>query len=267
MKGKRISLLGAIAGDIIGSVYEFFGARDVEYQLFCEGSHITDDTVMTIAVADWILHPETDLVTYLQSYGRWNIDAGYGSMFIKWLLSENPAPYNSKGNGSAMRCSAAGLAANNIDEAMQLAKQSALPTHNHPEGIKGAQATAVAIFLAKQQCSRKEIKEELMKRFGYNLERTYVDVYNEPYCFHVLCEDTVPEAIISFLSSKGYEDAVWNSMLINIDCDTSAAITGAIAGAYYGIPQDIYDEAMKYLPEKMREVVIEFDKKFCSNSY
>jgi ADP-ribosylglycohydrolase len=170
-------------------------------------------------------------------------------------MRKNPQPYNSCGNGSAMRVSAVGCVANSFEEALQLAKESAMPTHNHPEGVKGAQATAAAIYLARQGKTKDEIKAKLKELFDYNLDRTYADVCQDVYEFHVLCQTTVPEALICFFESENYEECIRMAMLTNKDTDTAACIAGSVAAAYYGIPEEIKTRLMDFIPEEFVNIV------------
>ena len=246
---KNDAIYGAIAGDVIGSAYEFKGARFEPIQLFKRCCQFTDDTVLTVAVTDWLTKGDCCLRDKLIQYARNYFNAGYGSHFAKWVMSKDPKPYNSCGNGSAMRVSAVGCIANSLEEALRLAKESAMPTHNHPEGVKGAQATAVAVFLARQGKTKEEIKAKLKKLFDYNLDRTYAEVCQDVYEFHVLCQTTVPEALICFFESENYEDCIRMAMLTNKDTDTAACIAGAVAAAYYGMPEDIKTRLMDFIPE------------------
>ena len=254
------AIIGAIGGDIIGSAYEFKGARYEEIQLFKEGCTYTDDTVLTMAVADWALHREKSAKEYLLEYARDYHDAGYGPMFCRWMYSHDPQPYNSCGNGSAMRVSAVGCVAKNFDEARRLAKESAIPTHNHPEGVKGAQAIAAAVFMARNNFTKSYMKSILKHEFDYDLGRRYQDIYNAPYTFNVICQTTVPEALISFFESKSYEDCIRKAMLTNMDTDTAAAVAGAVAGAYYGIDDKLREKVLSYLPDEFKCLIAEYDK-------
>ena len=252
---KNDAIYGAIAGDVIGSAYEFKGARFEPIQLFKRCCQFTDDTVLTVAVTDWLTKGDCCLRDKLIQYARNYFNAGYGSHFAKWVMSKDPKPYNSCGNGSAMRVSAVGCIANSLEEALRLAKESAMPTHNHPEGVKGAQATAVAVFLARQGKTKEEIKAKLKKLFDYNLDRTYAEVCQDVYEFHVLCQTTVPEALICFFESENYEDCIRMAMLTNKDTDTAACIAGAVAAAYYGMPEDIKTRLMDFTPEGFVNIV------------
>ena len=260
MKKTRVdAIIGAIAGDIIGSAYEFKGVEPENFKLFDQHCSFTDDTVLTIAVADWLSTQGSQLQDFLIHYARKYYNAGYGSQFSRWCMIKNPRPYNSCGNGSAMRVSAVGCLANSIDEAMRLAKESALPTHNHPEGIKGAQAIAVAIVLAKQGNTKEDMKNILQNLFGYDLNRSYLDIYHGDYSFNVICQTTVPEALISFFESDSYEDCIMKAMLTNKDTDTAGAVAGAVAGAFYGIPDMIREKAYSYIPNEFVEVISKFE--------
>jgi ADP-ribosylglycohydrolase len=253
-------MLGAIAGDMIGSIYE--GSRNKvktpHFQpLFGHYAHFTDDTVLTVALADSILSG-ADYVDKLKEYFRHYPHAGYGGTFYRWALSLSRAPYNSWGNGSAMRVSPVGFAHNTLDEVLAQAKRSAEVTHNHPEGIKGAQATAAAIFLARQRTSKDDIREYLQATFGYNLART-LDEIRPDYCFDVSCQGSVPEAIIAFLESESYEDAVRKAVSLGGDTDTQACITGGIAQAFYGgVPDEIREEVYDRLDCRLARVVETF---------
>lgn len=252
---KNDAIYGAIAGDVIGSSYEFKGARIEPIEFFKYDCRFTDDTVLTLAVADWLTEQNSDvqekLLTWAQRYPR----IGFGPSFAHWIVSEKHNPYNSCGNGSAMRASAIGCYATNESEVLELSKISALPTHNHPEGVKGAQAVALAIFLARQGVTKEEIRTKIATKFNYNLNRTFEDLYSEKYEFHVLCQNTVPEALICFLDSNGYEDCIIKAMLTNKDTDTAACIAGSIAAAYYGIPEKIKNQLNDYLPQRFKDVI------------
>lgn len=253
-------LCGAIAGDIIGSIYEFRPFKTTEFPLFLDYTSYTDDTVMTVANADWLLTGDS-LLGIMQDYGN-RYPAGYGGMFWSWLRSENPEPYNSWGNGSAMRVSPVGWAFDTLEETLEAAKQSAAITHNHPEGIKGAQATAACIYLARTGKSKEEIKEYVEATFGYNLSRT-CDEIRPVYQFDGSCQGTVPESIIAFLESTDYESAIRLTVSLGGDADTMGAITGGIAEAFYGgVPEHIKAEVVKRLPDEFFHVMSEFYKRF-----
>ena len=250
-------MLGAIVGDIVGSIYEFNNHRSKDFPLFGEDCKFTDDTVLTIAVADCLMN-NGNYTEYIKNYARKYTGRGYGGRFRQWISSESMEPYNSWGNGSAMRVSAVGFAYNDLEAVMNEAKRSAEVTHNHPEGIKGAQATAVAIFMARKGHSKEQIKAAIAQSFDYDLNRT-VDEIRPTYVFNESCQETVPEAIIAFLESKDFEDAIRNAISLGGDSDTLACITGGIAEAFYGgVPTDIAKKALSYLDFNMREVVEKF---------
>ena len=258
-------LMGAVLGDIAGSIYEFNPRKSTDIDLQDDEMDYTDDTIMTIAVADWILndkkHTKKGLVTRMQEWGRKypNPMGAYGGMFSQWLTSNNPKPYNSWGNGAAMRVAAVGFAFSTLEEALEVAKKSAEVTHNHPEGIKGAQATAAAIFMARTGCSKEDIRRYISENFGYDLNRTCDDI-RPNYSFDGSCQGTVPESIIAFLDSKDYEDALRLCISLGGDADTMGAITGAIAGAYYGtMPYAFHEFGMAKLPDDIKDVLSKFD--------
>ncbi len=256
-------MLGAIIGDIVGSIYEFNNHRSKDFPLFGDGCEYTDDTVLTVAIADCIMG-DGDYGQYIKEYARENptVKGGYGGRFASWVKSENMEPYNSWGNGSAMRVSPIGFAFNTLPSVLAESKKSAEVTHNHPEGIKGAQATAVAIFMARKGKSKEQIKAAIAKSFGYDLDRT-LDEIRPIYKFNESCQETVPEAIIAFLESTDFEDAIRNAVSLGGDTDTLTCITGGIAEAFYGgVPKDITEKALGYLPPLMREVVEEFRERY-----
>jgi len=257
-------LISAILGDIAGSIFEFNPHKSVDVNLHDNRMDFTDDTIMTIAVADWILNDKKltkiGLVRKMQEWGRKypNPMGAYGGMFSLWLNSDNPKPYNSWGNGAAMRVSAVGFAFNTMEETLNIAKMSAEVTHNHPEGIKGAQATAAAIFMARTGSTKEDIRKYISENFDYDLNRT-CDEIRPTYGFDGSCQGTVPESIIAFLDSKDYEDALKLCISLGGDADTMGAITGAIAGAYYHrIPASAYEFGMGKLPADIRNVVTKF---------
>ncbi len=261
MTEKRITtpLLGAVIGDIIGSVFEWDNIKTKDFNLFCENSDFTDDTVMSIAVADSLLN-QKDYTLTMQDYGRRYPNRGYGGRFIGWINSANPQAYNSWGNGSAMRVSAVGCFYNSLAETLAEAEKSALPSHNHPEGIKGAQATAAAIFLARTGKNKEEIKTIIEDRFNYDLSRSIEEI-RPVYSFNESCQGTVPESIIAFLESKDFEDAIRIAISIGGDSDTVACITGGIALAYYGdYPLEIEKLAWKLLPKEFQEIIKRFNE-------
>jgi len=254
-------MLGAIAGDIIGSAYEWERTKSYDFRLFTPESTFTDDTVLTVAVADCILHGK-DYAATLREYGRRYPDAGWGGMFFQWLCTEDPRPYNSFGNGSAMRVSPIGFAFDTLDEVLAEAERSAEVSHNHPEGIKGARAIASCIFLARQGESKEDIGRFVETEFRYDLDRTLDDI-RPSYRFDETCQGSVPEAIIAFLESTDYEDAVRKAVSLGGDADTLACMTGGIAQAYYKvIPDNIITEARRRLPDDLLAVVDEFEARF-----
>ena len=258
MEGNMI--LGAIAGDIIGSAYEFNPTKDYNFLLFNDLSEYTDDTVMTVANAEWLLTSK-DLGTTMLEYGN-KYEAGYGELFLCWLWRKDLRPYNSFGNGSAMRVSPVGWAFDTLEETLVAAKRSAEVTHNHPEGIKGAQSTAACIYWARKGRTKQQIKEYVDALFGYDLNRT-CDEIRSSYGFDVTCQGSVPESIIAFLESSDYESAVRLAVSLGGDSDTMGAITGGIAEAYYGgVPENIKIEALKRLPNEFIEVMQKFNQKF-----
>ena len=268
-------MFGAVIGDIIGSTREFSHIKTKEFSLFPRGSEFTDDSIMTIAVGDALMEGLSkggDLHKYfvdsMQRYGRkYSHPLGaYGRGFANWLRSNNPEPYNSCGNGSAMRVSPCAMVARSLDEALDLAKQSAEVTHNHPEGIKGAQATAAAIYLAQTGATKEEIAAYIRDNY-YQMGRT-LDEIRPKYRFEGSCQKSVPQSIVAFLESTDYEDAIRNTISLGGDADTMGAITGSIAWAYYGrdgiTPKmaELWKEASKYIPEELIERVIDFQD-FC----
>jgi ADP-ribosylglycohydrolase len=254
-------MIGAIAGDIIGSVYESYPIKTKDFPLFHPGCTFTDDSVLTIAVARAILETG-DYRKLVWETARKYPHAGYGGSFIRWIQSEKPEPYSSWGNGSAMRVSPVGWVFDTVDTVLREAAKTAAISHNHPEGIKGAQATALAVFLARVTRDKKHIKKEIRQRFGYDLNRT-VDTIRPSYGFDVSCAGTVPEAVIAFLDSDSYEDAVRNAISLGGDSDTLACITGGIAEAYYGpVGHTLIEKAKTLLPEELWSITETFYGEF-----
>lgn len=255
------SLFGAIAGDIIGSRHEWKACTDPQFALFSKSSRFTDDSVLTVAVADAILNQRgygEAIVEYARKYPK----AGYGSFFRRWIANDGMEPYNSFGNGSAMRVSPIGWAFDTLGEVLLEAERSAAVTHNHPEGIKGAQSIALAIYLARTGVEKKEIRDEIESRFGYNLRCTLEEI-RPVYKWDSTCPGSVPESIIAFLESTDYESTVRNAILLGGDADTMAAIAGSIAEAYYGgIPDEIAIEARSRLKPEMLDVMGQFAKQY-----
>lgn len=250
-------MLGAIAGDIIGSVYEFQPIKSEGFPLFSVDGSFTDDTVMTVAVAHAILE-EGNYAAAMKTFGRRYPDAGYGGNFFRWIFEDEVQPYNSWGNGAAMRVSPIGLAFDNVERVLREAELSSKVSHNHPEGIKGAQATALAVFLARMGADKEAIRHEIAERFGYDLNRTVTEI-RPRYRFDVSCQGTVPEAIIAFLDSRDYEDAVRKAVSLGGDSDTLACIAGGIAAAFYKeIPPAIEATARTLLPEEFLAIIDRF---------
>ena len=262
-------MYGAILGDIIGSPFEFDrGNKTKEFDLFTKGCDFTDDSVMTIAVGEALLAVGTEatvkkieeaVVTNMQDWGKRYPYAGYGGRFRYWLRERNPKPYGSYGNGSAMRVSAVGWLYDSLERTREVARATANVTHNHPEGIKGAEATASAIYMARNESSKEEIKEYIEREFHYNLDRT-LDEIRPGYHMDETCQRTVPEAIIAFLESKDFEDAIRNAVSLGGDTDTLGAITGSIAEAFYGISDVLIAECRSRIDEGlMTDILDEFD--------
>ncbi|OQW92553.1 MAG: hypothetical protein BWK78_01340 [Thiotrichaceae bacterium IS1] len=255
-------MIGAIAGDIIGSLYEVRPIKFKDFQLFGTGTTFTDDTVLTVALADSILNG-VPYVDKLKEYHHLYPRAGYGGSFAKWALSESRQPYNSFGNGSAMRVSPIGFAYANLETVLAKAKQSAEVTHNHPEGIKGAQATAAAIFLARTGRDKTAIQKYIEDTFGYDLQTT-LEVIRPTYDFDVSCQGSVPQAIRAFLEAEDFEDAIRNAISLGGDSDTQACITGGIAQAFYGgVPPFIQDQVLRILDNRLRQITERFMAKYC----
>ena len=261
-------MYGAILGDMIGSPYEFdMGSKSKEFPLFSERSTFTDDTVMTLAVADAFcdIQPDADvawiktrLVESMHRYGEMYPDAGYGGRFAMWLFLEGNEPYNSWGNGSAMRVSSVAWIYDDLETVRTMARVSAEVTHNHPEGIKGAEATASAIFLARTGKSKSEIKAYVEEAFGYDLSRTCDEI--RPNYHHVeSCQETVPEAITAFLEGESFEDVIRTAVSLGGDCDTLTCIAGSIAEAFYGVSEELKMECRSRLPAQLLKVLLRFD--------
>ena len=261
-------MYGAILGDIVGSPYEFdcnnYKAKD--FPLFSKRSEFTDDTVMTLAVAKALRETrgaddetiKAALVREMQRLGRTYPDRGYGARFDGWLYAKDPKPYNSYGNGSAMRVSAAAELAETMEEALRLARLSAEVTHDHPEGVKGAQATAAAIFLARTGHGKAEIRAQIEREFGYDLSRTCDEI--RPEYHHVeSCQETVPEAITAFLESVDFEDALRTAVSLGGDSDTLAAITGSIAEGFYGVPEAMKERCRRALAPELLALLLEWE--------
>ena len=268
-------MFGAALGDIVGSEYEFMPIKSKDFVFLDNTMDYTDDTIMTVAVAEALLNSDirdeettkNNLVASMQKWGRrYPYPTGaYGSMFSSWLRSSSPKPYNSWGNGSAMRVSASGWLYETIEETRKAARLSSVVTHNHAEGVKGAEATASAVYLARMGEEKESIKSYIEKEFGYDLSRP-LDEIRETYSFDGSCQGTVPESIICFLEGKDTEDTIRNAISLGGDADTMGAITGAIAGAYYHqMPYDLYEFAMSKLPDDIKGIIKLFDSVHARN--
>lgn len=254
-------MIGAIAGDIIGSIYEGNPIKTTDFPLFHRYSHPTDDTVLTVALADSILNGK-DYVLCLKEYFVRYPHVGYGSSFARWAMSLSSSPYNSWGNGSAMRVSPVGFAYDTLEEVLDRAARSADVTHNHPEGIKGAQATAAVVFLARTGKKKDEIKDYIEGTFGYDLSPRLDDI-RPTYRFDVSCQGTVPPAIIAFLESSDFEDAVRKAVSLGGDADTLACITGGMAHAFYGdVPGHIKTTVFSLMDGHLARVTREFAERY-----
>lgn len=262
-------MIGAILGDIIGSPYEFDqGNKTKDFPLFSERSQFTDDTVMTLAVARAFMDagPDADdetirqhMIRSMRELAKRYPRAGYGGRFLWWLTASDPQPYNSWGNGSAMRVSSAAWLFHDLNSVLRAAKLSAEVTHNHPEGVKGAQTTAAAIFMARTGYSKTEIKQYIAETFGYDLSRTCDEI--RPSYHHVeSCQETVPEAITAFLEGEDFEDVIRTAVSLGGDCDTLTAIAGSIAEGFYGVPEELEKECMNRLSGDLREIVEQFQR-------
>ena len=264
---RRQSMLGAIIGDIVGSRFEWDNHKSKEFEFFTPKCAFTDDSVMTIALAEAILESEPDYeelsvnaVECMQLLGRAHPDRCYGGNFYGWLFEDDPQPYNSFGNGAAMRVSPAVLAATSLEEAIALSAQITAVTHNHPEGLKGAEATTVAIYMARTGSSITTIKDYISQNY-YAMDFTLAEI-RDSYEFTEACSETVPQALEAFFESTGFEDAIRNAISIGGDSDTVAAICGSVAGAYYGVPKELAKQVLPYLSDDLLEIVAAFMKKF-----
>lgn len=263
MKG----IIGAICGDIIGSVHEFNSIKTKDFELFPFGSTFTDDTVMTLAIANWLWEDRNSkevLIENLKFFGNMYPNVGYGGRFSRWLAQDSPEPYGSWANGSAMRVSPCAWVAESLEQAQELAKLSAIVTHNHPEGIKGALATSDAIYLAKTGVDKDEIKSHIESNYGYDLSRKLDDI-RPMYSFDVSCAGSVPESIICFLEVEDFEDTLRNAVSLGGDADTQAAIAGSIASAYWEVPKQISEKSISYLDDILYDVFMEFEENSCHN--
>ena len=250
-------MFGAIVGDVAGSHYEHFPTKSLDFDFFKEHSCVTDDSVLTIAVADWILNGG-QLYDYFHRYVARYPNAGYGGTFINWARCLDTEPYNSWGNGSAMRVSPTAYAADSLETVLELAKCSAIVTHDHPDGIAGAQATAGCVFLARTGHSKNEIQEFVISKFGYDLSRKLDDIRHS-YSFDVSCAGSVPESIIAFMESESFESAIRLAISLGGDSDTMACIAGAIAEPFYGgVPDELRQKTRTYIDDQLLTVVDAF---------
>lgn len=260
-------MLGVIIGDIAGSRFEWHNIKSKEFELLHELCRCTDDSVMSLAVAKAILDSEDNYdnlsqkaTEYMRKFGRLYPNSGYGGFFRQWLYSEDPQPYHSYGNGAAMRVSACGFAARNLNEAKRLAEKVTRVSHNHIEGMKGAEATAVAIYLSRFE-KNKELLKNYIERHYYPMDFTLDDI-RDTYEFDGSCQGSVPQALMAFFESDGFEDAIRNAVSIGGDSDTIAAITGSIAEAYYGIPEELKKQVRAFLDEDQLKIISDFENKF-----
>ena len=270
-------MIGAIIGDIVGSRFEFNNHRSKDFELFTDECEATDDSIMTLAVAKAIMETEKKMkpllsqrennheynlllesmaIKYMQEIGRKYPYCGYGGMFRHWVFSDNPKPYNSYGNGAAMRISPVGFFAVTEYELRELSKIVTAVTHNHEEGIKGAEAVALSIFMAKRGATKEEIRNEINENY-YGLDFT-IDEIRDTYRFNETCQGTVPQAIVAFFESSSFEDTIRTAISVGGDSDTLAAITGSIAEAYYGVPKEIIEKALAYLDSELRSIYEEW---------
>lgn len=264
-------MIGAIIGDIAGSRYERINHKSKEFELFDKKCRPTDDSVMSLAVAKAILDCEEDVdslgktaISAMQELGRIYKNAGYGGTFIKWLWTEDPQPYNSFGNGAAMRVGPCGFAAKNLDEARMLSAKVTEISHNHPEGMKGAEAIAVAVYLARNGKSKEEIRNYITSNYyeiGFSL-----DQIRKSYKFDVSCQGSVPVALEAFFEAEDFDDAIRNAISVGGDSDTIAAMAGAVAEAYFGVPEGIIDSAINYLDARQMEILYYFEKRYPSKA-
>lgn len=272
-------MIGAIIGDIVGSRFEWDNCRSKDFELLTQDCFFTDDSVMSLAVCDAVLRAQRVLrargvlrvgkdldalsqaaVESMQRIGRPYPNCGYGGSFYHWMYSDDPQPYTSYGNGAAMRVSGCGFAANTLEEAIALSHAVTRVTHNHPEGLKGAEATAAAVFMAKSGSSLTEIREYIVTRY-YQISFT-LDSIRDTYQFNETCQDTVPQALEAFFESTGFEDAIRNAVSIGGDSDTLAAITGGIAEAYWGVPGALRERALAFLDERLLNILLEFERAY-----
>ena len=259
-------MIGAVIGDIAGSKYELHNHRSKRFEFLADDCFFTDDTVMTLAVCRALLETKDPsllggaAVRSMREIGRQYPHCGYGGAFRAWLFSDDPMPYGSWGNGAAMRVGGCGIAASSLPEAKSLSAAVTGVTHNHPEGLKGAEAVAAAVFLAKNGTPKKEIRALITEQY-YPLEFTIGEI-RETYCFSESCQGTVPEALEAFFESENFEDAVRTAVSVGGDSDTLAAITGGIAEAYYGVPETLRRRALSFLDERLARILFSFEDKY-----
>lgn len=265
-------MLGAIIGDIVGSRFEWHNNKTKDFTFLTHSSFVTDDSIMSLAIAKAILMCNGDYqklsefaVKCMQEVGRPYPHCGYGGMFRHWIYSDDPAPYNSFGNGAAMRVSACGFAATSLKEAVNMSRMVTEVTHNHPEGIRGAEATTVAIFLARQGKSILEIRDYINAHY-YPMDFTLEGI-REEYSFDETCQGTVPQALMAFFESEGFEDTIRNAISLGGDSDTLAAIAGGIAETYYGIPADIRKHALTFLDKRLLQILKDFENVYPPSAY
>lgn len=260
-KNSSLRLLGALAGDVIGSRYEWHPIKTTDFQLLHDDCFFTDDSVLTVAVANGLLQGGR-YAEEIWDFGNRYPGRGFGNNFMRWLSGPKKEPYNSYGNGSALRVSPVAWAYDTVEAILEGAYHSAVVTHDHPEGIKGAQSVALAVFMARQKESKDAIRKEIMDRFHYDLNRSLAEIRPE-YTFDVTCQGSVPEAIIAFLESEDFEGAVRNAISLGGDADTQAAIAGSIAEAYYdGVSEEISTFVKKVVPEEFWQIILEFNDKY-----
>jgi len=259
-------MIGAIVGDIVGSRFEWDNYRRKDFELFTSKCFATDDSIMTLAIGKALMESKPDwsdlaeqAVRWMHEVGRPYPQCGYGGRFWDWMYSNNPKPYNSFGNGAAMRVSACGFVAESLEEAKQLSMAVTAATHNHPEGLKGAEATTVAIYMARTGSTLEEIREVIEREY-YPMNFTLNEI-RDTYEFNETCQNTVPQAMMAFFESTSFEDAIRNAISVGGDSDTLAAITGGIAEAYYGVPDDIRAKAVGYLDNRLKEILELFENR------
>lgn len=264
-------MIGAIIGDIVGSRFEFDNYRAKDFEFLTHKCFFTDDSVMSLAVCETLMHCKPDYsdlnnvtIESMRRIGRSYPHCGYGGSFHRWMYSNNPQPYNSYGNGAAMRVSGCGYAANSIAEAVALSKAVTEITHNHPEGLKGAEATTIAVYMARTGSSLMAIRDCIVKNY-YPINFT-LDSIRDTYQFNETCQNTVPQALEAFFESTSFEDAIRNAISIGGDSDTLAAITGAVAEAYYGVPNNIRKHALKFLDDRLLKILLEFENMYPAKS-